>query len=155
MKKNLFRSYRSDASRLKGEVLGVVHPKSVEEARDVVLKNSRVVIRGAGTGLAGGCVAQGDVVLDLSKMVRISKFDKERRTVEVEAGVVLDDLQDFVKDKGLEFSVKPSSHEVATIGGMIATDAVGSRAVKYGKTSRWVKWVDVVDGNVFGHRNCG
>jgi len=151
MRKSLFGSYKSDASRLKGEVLDVVHPRSVGGVRDVVLKNKRIVIRGAGTGLAGGCVPQGDVVLDLSKLIRISNFDKERRSVEVEAGVVLDDLQDYLSGvSNLEFPVKPSSHAVATIGGMIATDAVGSRGVRYGKTSAWVKWVEVMDsfGNI-------
>ena len=87
MKKNFFRSYQSDASGLKGEVLDVVHPRSVAEVRGVVLGNDRVVIRGAGTGLAGGAVPQGEVVLDLSKMIRISNFDEGRRTIEVEAGV--------------------------------------------------------------------
>jgi len=146
MKKSFLRSYRSDASRLRGKVLNVVHPESIEEVRDVVLKNDRVVIRGAGTGLAGGCVPQGEVVLDLSKLTGISEFSEDRKTVEVEAGVVLDDLQDYLRGFGLEFPVKPSSHAVATIGGMIATDAVGSRGVRYGKTQAWVRWVEVMDG---------
>jgi glycolate oxidase len=145
MKKNHLRSYRCDASRLKGNALDVLHPESVKEVRDFVFKNERITIRGAGTGLAGGAVPQKDVVLDLSKLVRISGFNKERRSVEVEAGVVLDDLQDYLKESGLEFPIKPSSHAVATIGGMIATNAVGNRGVKYGKTSNWVKWVEVVD----------
>jgi len=146
MKEDFFGSYRSDASRMKGNVLNVVHPKSLSEVRKTILENERIVIRGAGTGLAGGAVPQGDVVMDLSKMIGISDFDKERKTVEVEAGVVLDDLQDYLKDSGLEFPIKPSSHSVATIGGMIATDAVGNRGVKYGRTSNWVKWVEVMDG---------
>ena len=145
MKKDLFRVYESDASGLKGEVLDVVHPKSVGEVRNAVLKNDRIVIRGAGTGLAGGAVPQNEVVLDLSKMIRISNFDKEKKTIEVEAGVVLDDLQDYVRGVGLEFPVNPASHAVATIGGMIATNAVGSRGVKYGRTSAWVKWIEVMD----------
>ena len=145
MRKNLLGSYRADASRLKGEVLDVVHPKNVTEVCNTVLKNKRICIRGAGTGLAGGAVPQGDIVLDLSKMVKISGFNEERRIIEVESGVVLNDLQDYLKDSGLEFPIKPSSHEVATIGGMIATDAVGNRGVRYGKTSAWVRWVEVVD----------
>jgi len=147
MRKDLFRSYQSDASQMKGKVLDVLHPRSVSEVSRMVRGNARVVIRGAGTGLAGGCVPQGEVVLDLSKLVGISGFDKERRLVEVEAGVVLDDLQEYVRGSGLEFQVKPSSHAVATIGGMIATNAVGNRGVKYGKTGDHVKWVEVVDGD--------
>ncbi len=150
MRKNLFRSYRKDASRLKGKVLNVVHPRNVEEVGKMVRENDRVCIRGAGTGLAGGCVPQGDVVLDLSKLVGIGDFDKDRKTVIVEAGVVLDDLQDYLKEYGLEFPVKPSSHAVCTIGGMVATDAVGNRGVRYGKTSSWIRWVEIMDssGNV-------
>lgn len=145
MKKDFFKQYESDASRMKGTALGVVHPKSVREVCDFVFNNNRIVIRGAGTGLAGGAVPQKDVVLDLSKLTRISNFDKEKKTVEIEAGVVLDDLQHFLKKSGLEFPVKPSSHAVASIGGMIATNAVGHRAIKYGKTSNWIKWIEVVD----------
>ncbi|MCK4650449.1 FAD-binding oxidoreductase [Candidatus Pacearchaeota archaeon] len=145
MRKNLLKSYESDASRLKGKALDVFCPRNVDEVRDVVLKNDRVVIRGAGTGLAGGAVPQGEVVLDLSRLTGVSNFDEGRKTIEVEAGVVLDDLQDYLRGSDLEFPVKPSSHAVATIGGMIATDAVGSRGVKYGRTSTWVKWVEVMD----------
>ena len=147
MKKDLMRVYESDASRLRGRALDVVHPKSVAEVRGIVAGAKRVVVRGAGTGLVGGCVPQNglDVVLDMSKMEGIYGFDKERKTIEVEAGVILDDLQAYVYRFGLEFPVNPSSHAVATIGGMIATDAVGGRAVKYGRTSAWVKWVEVVD----------
>ena len=87
MKKSLLGSYRSDASRLRGKVLDVVHPESIEEVRDVVLKNDRVVIRGAGTGLAGGCVPQGEVVLDLSKLTGINEFNKDRRRLKLRLGL--------------------------------------------------------------------
>ncbi len=147
MNNKFFNSYCSDASRLKGKVVNVVHPKNLKEIRDCILNNKKIVIRGAGTGLAGGAVPQDEIVLDLSKMTGISNFNEERRIIEVEAGVILDDLQDYLGKSGLEFPVNPSSHAVATIGGMIATDAVGSRAVRYGKTSAWVRWVEVIDCN--------
>jgi len=147
--KNIVKVYESDASRLEGRALDVVHPRNVAEVRGIVANAKRVVIRGAGTGLAGGAVPQNglDVVLDMSKMNGIYGFDRERKTVEVGAGAVLDELQGYLFRFGFEFPVKPSSHAVATIGGMIATDAVGARAIKYGRTSNWVKWVEVVDGN--------
>ena len=148
LNKNLIKIYEGDASGMKGSALEVVHPKSVAEVRGIVANANRVTIRGGGTGLAGGAVPQNglDVVLDLSKLDGIHGFDKERGTVEVEAGVILDELQAYLARFGMEFPVQPSSHAVATIGGMIATNAVGARAVKYGKTSNWVKWVEVVDG---------
>ena len=145
--KNIMKVYESDASQLKGNALDVVFPKSVAEVRGIITKTNRIVVRGAGTGLAGGCVPQNglDVVLDISKMDKISGFNIEQKIVEVEAGVILDDLQDYISEHNLEFPVSPFSHAVCTIGGMIATDAVGSRAIKYGKTSNWVRWIEIVD----------
>ena len=66
---------------MKGKVLDVLHPSSVEEVQKLVRENSRIVIRGAGTGLAGGAVPQGEVVLDLSKLTGISDFELERREI--------------------------------------------------------------------------
>jgi glycolate oxidase len=149
MNKNLMKAYEIDASRLKGKAKDVLVPSTIGEVMKVVAINKRIVPRGSGTGLAGGAVPQNgqDVIVDLSKLIRIDNFDKDRMTVEVEAGVILDELQYFVGKFGLEFPVNPSSHSVVSVGGMIATDAVGSRAIKYGKTSNWVKWIEVVDDN--------
>ena len=148
MNKNLMEIYGVDASKMGGTPLDVVLPKTIGEAQRAVSTNRRIVPRGGGSGLAGGCIPQDnvDVILDLSKLDSISNLDKEHKTVEVEAGVILDDLQKYLSEFGLEFPVKPSSHAIATIGGMIATDAVGNRAIKYGKTSNWVKWIEVIDG---------
>jgi glycolate oxidase len=154
MNKSLMKPYETDASRFKGKALDVVFPNSIGEVMRLVASNKRIVPRGAGTGLSGGAVPQNrlDVVLEMSKLIKISNFKEERKTIEVEAGVVLDELQHYLKGYGLEFPVNPSSHAVATIGGMIATDAVGSRAVKYGRTSNWVKWIEIVDGEGNLHR---
>lgn len=143
--------YEIDASQIKGNAKEVYVVESVEEIQNLVRVNENISPRGAGTGLAGGSVPDSGVVVDLSKMNKILKFNPEKRTVEVEAGIVLDDLNDFLEEYGLEFPVNPSSHEVCSIGGMIATDAVGSRAIKYGRTSKWVDWIEVVDstGNAY------
>lgn len=149
-KNNLNIVYETDASQLKGKAENVVFPKSISELTNLVRLSKKITIRGGGTGLVGGAVPQNDLVLDLSKLNHILDFDKQRKTVEVEAGVILDDLNDFLSSKGFIFPVNPSSHAVCTLGGMIATDAVGSRATKYGKTSKWVNWIEIVDsfGNV-------
>jgi glycolate oxidase len=154
MNKNLIKIYETDASQLKGKALDVVTPKTILEVRNIVAKSRRIVPRGGGTGLAGGCIPQNgsDVILDLSKLDGIGSLDKERKTIEVEAGVILDELQAHLARHRLEFPVNPSSHAIATIGGMIATDAVGSRAIKYGKTSNWVNWVEIVDSYGNLHR---
>ncbi len=144
--KNL-KPYETDATGIEGKALDLIQPTTIAGVKEAVRLNSKITIRGGGSGLAGGAVPQNSTILDLSKLDVIGKFDEQRKTIEVEAGVVLDDLQDFVSNYGLEFPVNPSSHAIATIGGMIATNAVGSRAIKYGKTSDWVNWIEVVDSN--------
>jgi len=146
------KAYEVDASMIRGNCKEVVHPRSIAEVRRIVSETSRIAIRGAGTGFSGGAVPLNgeDVLMDLSKLNRIGSFDFERRTLEVEAGAVLEDIQNYLEEYSLEFPIDILSGDVATIGGMIATNAVGKRAVKYGRTSEWVKWVEVVDcfGNI-------
>lgn len=137
--------YETDASQVPGKATNVLQPASMQELKMYVKSNSKICIRGGGTGLAGGAVPQNEVVLDMSAMDKISNLDTNRRTIEVEAGVILDDLNDYLAGFGLEFPVNPSSHGVCTLGGMIATNAVGSRAIKYGKTSEWLNWLEIVN----------
>ncbi len=147
LNKNTIKAYESDASQISGKAIGVVSPTTIKAVQEIVAKTKRIVVRGGGTGLAGGCVPQDglDMVLDISKLDKISNLDSERKTVEIEAGVILDDLQEYLSKYNLEFPVSPFSHSVCTVGGMIATNAVGSRALKYGRTANWVKWIDIVD----------
>jgi len=154
MKSKNLQPYETDASGIIGKALEVFHPKTVMEVRNIVSQSKRIVSRGGGTGLAGGCVPYNgeDTVIDLSKMDKISSLDKERKTVEVEAGVILSDLQNFLRPHKLEFPVDLASDRLATIGGMIATNAFGSRAFKYRQTGNWITWVEIVDGEGNLHR---
>lgn len=137
--------YLYDASNIQGTAKDVLFPKTIEEVKTFVKNNNSICIRGGGSGLAGGAVPDNDVVLDLSKLNHIGIFDEKRKIIEVEAGVILDDLQLFLEKYNLEFPVRPSSHSICTIGGMVATDAVGSRAGIYGRTSKWIRWIDVIN----------
>ncbi len=148
-KKKLNSVYEVDASCVRGNAKEVVFPKSVEDVKKAVKKYNQIVMRGGGSGLAGGCVPLNgqDVVLDLSKLTKIENFDEDKKTIEVEAGVILDDLNSYLEQEKIEFPVNPSSHGIATTGGLIACNAVGSRAVKYGDTKKWIKWIDIVNCN--------
>lgn len=139
--------YEIDASGFKGKAIALARPNSVEEIRGIVANNPRIVPRGAGSGLSGGCVPQEDLdlVLDLTNLKKISNFDKDRRTIEVEAGVILVDLLDFLEKTNLTFPVVPASYQIATIGGMIATNAAGSTSGRLERIINWIQWVDVVD----------
>ena len=139
--------YRSDASQIKGKVRKVVFPETSERIALLIRNESNIVPRGAGTGLSGGAVPLDSVVIDLSKMNKIIDIDKVRKIAYVEAGVILGDLNYELSKYRLEFPVQPGSFEICSIGGMIATNAVGVRATKYGRTSDWVYEIEVVTGN--------
>lgn len=139
-------AYSTDASMIEGEAISVIYPKSAEEISRLILFGNNFVVRGGGSGLVGGAVPLNSVVLDLSKMNKILSFDDKKETIEVEAGIILDELNDYLDKYNLEFPVQPSSHAICTIGGMIATNAVGNRGVKYGRTSNWVEEVELVNG---------
>lgn len=139
-------AYSTDASMIEGKAFSVIFPKSAQEISQIIRNSAGITIRGGGSGLVGGAVPQNCVVVDLSKMNKILNFDREKVIVEVEAGVLLDELNEYLSRYNLEFPVQPSSHAIATIGGMIATNAVGSRAIKYGRTSEWIDSLEVVNG---------
>ncbi len=108
-------------------------------------ENNVVVIpRGAGTGLTGAAVAMyGGVMLDMTKMNRILEYDKENFVVRVESGVLLNDLAEDALKQGLLYPPDPGE-KFATLGGNVATNAGGMRAVKYGTTRDYVRAMTVV-----------
>ena len=145
MRQSLIKSYETDASQIKGKATDVILPKTITEIQNIVKQENNITPRGGGTGLVGGAVPQDGIVVDLSKLNKIIKFDAQRKTIEVQTGIILGELNGFLSKHNLEFPVKPSSYEVCTIGGMIATDAVGSRAIKYGRTSKWVDSIEIIN----------
>ncbi|MFO7795539.1 MAG: FAD-binding and (Fe-S)-binding domain-containing protein [Promethearchaeati archaeon] len=104
--------------------------------------------RGSGTSLSGGPMTpyQG-IVLDLSKMNKILKIDIENNLVEVEPGVICDELNEDLKKFNYFFPPDPGSSSVATLGGMVATNAGGIQAFKYGVTKQYVMYLEVVLAN--------
>ncbi|MGP1598076.1 FAD-binding oxidoreductase [Peptoanaerobacter stomatis] len=106
--------------------------------------NIVVIPRGAGTGLTGAAVAMyGGVMLDMAKMNKILEYDKENFVVKVEPGVLLNDLAEDALKQGLLYPPDPGE-KFATLGGNVATNAGGMRAVKYGTTRDYVRAMTVV-----------
>lgn len=125
-----------------------VQPRSTEEVAAIMKvcyeNNIPVTPRGAGTGLAGGAVpVYGGVLMDISKMNKIKSYDMENLVVEVEAGVLLNDLASDCQSKGLLYPPDPGE-KFACLGGNVATNAGGMRAVKYGATRDYVRAMTVV-----------
>lgn len=121
----------------------VVFPESEAEVAAIVrfAATHRIPLtpRGGGTGLAGGAVPRfGGIVISLTRMNRIVEIDPANFTVTAEPGVIVKALNGALAGYGLTFPCFPISYEHCTIGGNVATNAGGGKAVKYGVTGRYV-----------------
>lgn len=127
----------------------VIRPDSVDEVSKVLAYcNAHVIpvtVRGAGTGLSGGALAvYGGVVLDMARMNEILKLDTNNFQVTVEPGVITQVLQEHVLERGLFYPPDPSSRGSCFIGGNVAENSGGPRAVKYGVVKDYVLNLEVV-----------
>ncbi|MFN8583067.1 MAG: FAD-binding protein [Gemmatimonadaceae bacterium] len=115
-----------------------VFPGTREETIAVVRALARdgtpFVPRGAGTGLSGGALADGTVLLGLNRLNRILAIDADNRTATVEPGVVNAHLTRATARYGLHYAPDPSSQAACTIGGNVAENAGGPHCLKYGVT---------------------
>jgi glycolate oxidase len=143
-------SYARDEQIIMKPVLPevVVRPEDTDSvARVLKLANDRnipVVPRGSGTGLSGGAVpVYGGMVLSLERMKRVLEIDEDNFVATVESGVTLAELYQAVEERGLYYPLYPGE-ATATIGGNIATNAGGMRAVKYGVTRHFVLGLEAV-----------
>jgi glycolate oxidase subunit GlcD len=125
-----------------------VFPGSREEliAAIRLLHEARVpfVARGAGTGLAGGAVAEGGVLVCTTRLRRILEIDPEGRTALVEPGTLTDDVNDAAEPHGLRYLPDPASAAACTIGGNVATNSGGPHCLKHGVTSDHVLAIEVI-----------
>lgn len=140
--------YATDASNYRMPPLGVVWPRSAEDAVRAVEVCRRhgapVLPRGGGTSLAGQCCNVA-VVLDFSRhMDRVLEIDPERRLAWVEPGCVLDTLRRAAAEHGLTFGPDPATHAQCTVGGMIGNNSCGVHSVMAGRTSDNVHELEVL-----------
>ena len=127
----------------------VVLPASTEEIAEIVKLANRELIpitpRGAGSGLSGGAIPEyGGIVISLERMSRLIEIDRENMLAVVEAGMVTNDFAKAVEEQGLFFAGYPMSLQTCVIGGNIAENAGGGKAVKYGVTGRYVLGLTLV-----------
>ena len=127
----------------------VVTPTSTAQVAGVVKLANRFRIpltpRGAGSGLSGGAIpVYGGIVLSLEKMNRVIEIDYANMTMTVETGIVTNEINNLVKEKGFFYAGYPMSLETCFLGGNIAENAGGGKAVKYGVTSRYILGMELV-----------
>ena len=147
--------YSTDASIYQIEPVGVVIPQTEEDATiamQIALDAGVAVLpRGGGTSQCGQTVGEA-LVIDVSKYLHnVMDFNAEARTAVVQPGVVLDQLNAFLKPHGLWYPVDVSTSAQATIGGMTGNNSCGSRSIFYGNMVHNVRGVDAVlaDGNEY------
>ncbi len=150
--------YECDAYPLLRAIPGmVVFPTCTQMASRVLstLRRHRIpfVPRGAGTSLAGGCLADGGAVgVCTCRMKSIFEIDLENECAVVEAGVVTQEISNAVAEYGYFYAPDPSSQTTCTIGGNVANNAGGPHTLKYGVTTHHILGLTVVlpDGEILG-----
>ncbi|MFA6805151.1 MAG: FAD-binding oxidoreductase, partial [Candidatus Methanomethylophilaceae archaeon] len=148
-------TYGFDASIFHNTPDIVVQPASTEQVSEIMKianrENIPVVPRGSGTGLCGAAVPiKGGIVLAMQKMNKIKRISVADLWVDVEAGCIYNDLNAELAKYGFFFPPSPGSAEACQVGGMVATNASGMRAVKYGATRDFVLGLTFVkaDGEI-------
>jgi FAD/FMN-containing dehydrogenase/Fe-S oxidoreductase len=152
---NLTRQlYATDASIYQIEPNGVAFPKTAQQASELIKTAADDAIsitpRGAGTSLVGNSIGEG-LIVDFSRHNRaIDNLNIDKRSVRVGAGVVLDQLNAYLKPQGFCFGPDVATSSRATIGGMIANNSSGARVPVYGTTADHVLSTEIVlaDGRI-------
>jgi glycolate oxidase len=127
----------------------VVLPKTADEISAIVKLANRELIpitpRGGGTGLSGGAIpAFGGILMSFERMNRIIEIDYDNMMVVVEPGVITSEINVPIAEHGLFYAGYPMSLESCFIGGNVAENAGGGKAVKYGVTDRYVLGLEIV-----------
>lgn len=140
--------YSRDMSVHLGVPDAIVFARSKEEVSKILaLANEEkipVIPRGSGTSVTGAILAcEGGIILDLSKMDHIKEINRRDGYAVVEPGVICNDLNAALAPTHF-FPPDPGSAPIATIGGMVSTNASGDRALKYGTTKDWILGLEVV-----------
>ncbi|QXL85272.1 FAD-binding oxidoreductase [Comamonas sp. NLF-1-9] len=137
--------------RRQGKALAVVRPASTAEVAAVVRACARsgtaLIPQGGNTGLSVGATPDDSgtqIVLSLTRMNRIRAIDRDNLTVTVEAGCILQTLQEYADQHGLLFPLSLAAEGSCTLGGNLATNAGGTQVVRYGNTRELCLGLEVV-----------
>ncbi|MBV1912965.1 MAG: FAD-binding oxidoreductase, partial [Cycloclasticus sp.] len=145
-------SYGYDNSRRHNEPLAVVFPSSHQQVVETVAlcntHNIAITARGSGTGTTGASVPSNNaIILSTEQMDNIVKVDPDNRLMIVEPGVTNQSVQQAAAEHGFFWPPDPTSSAICTIGGNLAYNSAGPRAVKYGTPRENTLGLTCVTGN--------
>ena len=144
---NEIQDYLKDASNTMGYCDSVVYPENTDDVISILIqaneKKNKVTVCGNRTGLSGGSVPTGGIVLSTEKMNRILEINEEEKFAIVEPGVLLSDFLKELKTKKLYYPPDPTELN-CFLGGTVATNASGSKTFKYGPTRAFVLGIEIV-----------
>jgi FAD/FMN-containing dehydrogenase len=141
--------------RYRGDTPFLAMPASTEEVADVVrmcaAAGAPITTQGGNTGLVGGQIPAGEVLISLKRMNRIRAIDAANDSLIAEAGVVLTSVQQAASDSDRLFPLSLASEGSATIGGLVSTNAGGVHVLRYGMMRDLVLGIEAVlpDGRVY------
>ncbi|VBB43200.1 FAD binding domain protein [uncultured Desulfatiglans sp.] len=148
---DIVEGYRHDALGMQGGFEALFRPEDTADIQECLRmisdRGGSVTCQGLRSSLTGASMAPGGVALSLERFNRILDIDRVRRRALVEPGVVLAELKAAAAADGLFYPPDPTSAAECTLGGNVATNASGSRSLKYGATIEWVRALQVVDGS--------
>ncbi|MCF6184548.1 MAG: FAD-binding protein [Bacteroidales bacterium] len=143
--------YSVDASAYKEKPLAIFYPKTAHDIKKLISyvkeNQTSITARGAGTSLAGQATGKG-IIADVSKyMNKILHFDVENKLITVQPGVILTDLNNYLKPYGLFFGPETSTANRCTVGGMAGNNACGLHSLIYGSTRDYTYYIKAILSN--------
>jgi len=146
----ILAAYNEDALGIKGKFKGLFRPDSeaevIDMAQDCVARKLPLTAQGLRSSLTGAAICDAGAALSLERMNRLIHIDVKRKFAVIEPGIILSDFKKSVAEAGLMYAPDPTSAGECTLGGNVATNASGSRSLKYGATINWVRGLRIVDG---------
>ena len=140
-----YADFLYDESRREGQAEKIVFPTSAEEVREALAvareRGWAITVQGGRTGITAGCVPEGGLILNLSRMNTIGEHAGNR--LRLQPGATLFGLRAALAGSGFFFPTDPTEVS-ASIGGMVANNASGARSFKYGSVRRWIHSLEVV-----------
>lgn len=145
---DILEAYNSDALGYRGSPEGLFRPADEAETadilRDCAASGRKLTPTALRSSTTGGCVCHEGFLLATEKLSRVLDIRPEPLTAVAQPGVNLGELKRALEDHGLFFPPDPTSENDCTLGGAVATNASGARALKYGATRRWVRRIRAV-----------